>query len=139
MRVSLLALLTLVFFTQSALADPGVGTWTKSNGETTQSVLSGDSVSYAFTTAVNSTVLRVKGFVDVCFDTDTTSVTTGAARVTLRRSVSPSNAVDESALSIAVPFDMSDCVGPLPPATYWVQVDTGRTAAETPIVVVQAR
>lgn len=131
-----------ILFSANAYADPGAGAWLNTNGAEIKQVDSRTEALYSFTTAVNSKVLRVTATSDVCFDTDTSSSSIGAARVTILRAVDPNNALAVSAIDVSssspVPSDMSNCVV-IQPASYWIRVDTGRSASQTPLVVVRGR
>lgn len=139
--ITLLAV-TLAFlflFSSEAIADPGVGQWLDSNGNEVSRVDSRAEASYSFTTAVDSKLIRVSATSDLCFDTDTLLVAAGAARIQVYRAVDQNNAVTAAAIGpLTVVSDVSDCLV-LVPATYWVDVTTGRAASETPLVTIRAR
>lgn len=140
MRVLIPILISLVI-SSMAWADPGAGlfTNTKSNGSTTVVKTYGGTLVYEFTTAVDSRAFKVTSpRADLCFDSDRTSATLGAARVSVWYANDPTNAVTVSALNPEAITPDTNCTI-LIPGTYWIEVTTPRAAAEEPVVTITGR
>ena len=136
--ITLLCLLS----TGTALADPGVGTFTNTRAGRPTNVVSvgGGTLLYLFTGTIESVAFSVNsGHADVCFDTDIGSVTVGSARVGIRRAANPANPVLVSSLLMpAVPSNNTNCLQ-IVNGTYWIEPTIALTTTEVPLVTITGR
>lgn len=122
-----------------ARANPETGAWVNSfNARPDSNVEVGDTIQFDVADGTDSALFVVSsGLADLCFDPDVGG-SSGAARVTLYRTVDPHVATINGSVPISVPIDNSDCVE-IVPGTYWVEVTTGPSGGETAVVTVTGR
>lgn len=139
--ISVLALALIALLGSApAKANPESGAWTNAlTGAPDDTVNFDETVQFAITSGTDSALVNVTTpIADLCFDPDTLTAA-GAARISVYRVVTLSAVtINASILLPSVPIDNSDCLE-LVRALYWVEVTTGPSGGETPLVTISGR
>lgn len=139
-RALILSLLAAALLPASGLANPQTGPWVDAGTGAPADVVNYDqTIQFSITSATDSATFSVATpYADLCFDPDTLG-SAGSARISVYRVILLDQpTIDGSILLPTVPVDNSDCLQ-LVRAVYWVEVTTGPTGGETPVVTVSGR
>lgn len=123
-----------------ASANPESGPWTNAlTGQLDDTLNFDETLQFSITSATDSALVNVTTpIADLCFDPDTVGAA-GAARISVYRVVTLSApTINASILLPSVPTDNSDCLE-IVRALYWVEVTTGPSGGEFPIVTISGR
>lgn len=132
--------LSALWLSAPAFSNPETGQWYNTrSAELDDTINFDETIQYTITANTDSALFNVTTPVaDLCFDPDTSGAA-GATRISVYRVVSLSAVtINASILLPSVPTDNSDCLQ-LVRALYWVEVTTGPSGGETPVVTVSGR